>query len=176
MSVWAGMEIQKSFQGPHPLTRMYGCFITGIFRRCVDLQVHGKYPDIAPVGGGFGGYTYESAGLIVTWEVYQQYGDVQVIKDNYEAMKAFMDYSARINVDGNLTGGVMTLGDWLSPDETDLDLICYAFYGYNARIMSKMAAAIGENEDAAAYSNLYKELKAYWNNRFVDPKTGKNSG
>lgn len=140
-----------------------------------DLQVHGKYPDIAPVGGGFGGYTYESAGLIVTWEVYQQYGDVQVIKDNYEAMKAFMDYSARINVDGNLTGGVMTLGDWLSPDETDLDLICYAFYGYNARIMSKMAAAIGENEDAAAYSDLYKELKAYWNNRFVDPKTGKTA-
>lgn len=140
-----------------------------------DLQTDGKYPDIAPVGGGFGGYTYESAGLIVTWEVYQQYGDVQVIRDNYEAMKAFMDYSARIDVNGNLTGGVMTLGDWLSPDETDLDLICYAFYGYNARIMSKMAAAIGETGDAAMYADLYKKIKAYWNERFVDPKTMKTA-
>lgn len=136
-----------------------------------DLQVDGKYPDIAPVGGGFGGYTYESAGLIVTWEVYQQYGDVQVIRDNYEAMKAFMDYSARIDVDGSLTGGVMTLGDWLSPEETDLDLICYAFYGYNARIMSKMAAAIGKMDDACAYDALYLRIKAYWNDRFVDKDT-----
>ena len=140
-----------------------------------DLQVDGKYPDIAPVGGGFGGYTYNSAGLIVTWEVYQQYGDLQVIKDNYEAMKAFMDYSARINVNDNLTGGVMTLGDWLSPEETDLDLICYAFYGYNARIMSKMAGAIGEEQDARDYEKLYHEIKAYWNQRFVDKQTGKTA-
>lgn len=140
-----------------------------------DLQIDGKYPDIAPVGGGFGGYTYNSAGLIVTWEVYQQYGDLQVIKDNYEAMKAFMDYSARINVNDNLTGGVMTLGDWLSPEETDLDLICYAFYGYNARIMSKMAAAIGEEQDAGAYEKLYHEIKDYWNQRFVDKQTGKTA-
>ncbi len=48
-----------------------------------DLQEeNGKYADIAPVGGGFGGYTYESSALHCTYELYQQYGDLQVIRDN----------------------------------------------------------------------------------------------
>ncbi len=137
-----------------------------------DLQVSGKYPDIAPVGGGFGGYTYESSGLHVTWEVYQQYGDIQVIRDNYEAMAAFMDYSANNKAAGHLvTPG--TLGDWLSPEETDLELICMAFYGYNARIMSKMAAAIGKTEDAGRYETLFRALKTEFNERFIDKDTGK---
>lgn len=137
-----------------------------------DLQVNGKYPDIAPVGGGFGGYTYESSGLHVTWEVYQQYGDIQVVRDNYEAMAAFMDYSAANKAAGHLvTPG--TLGDWLSPEETDLELICLAFYGYNARIMSKMAAAIGKEVDAAKYGELFTALKAEFNERFIDKESGK---
>ena len=137
-----------------------------------DLQENGKYPDIAPVGGGFGGFTYESAGLHVTWEVYQQYGDLRVIEDNYGAMTAFMDYSAANRAAGQLvTPG--TLGDWLSPDPTDIELICLAFYGYNAYIMAKMAAAIGRWADSTRYEALYRELKQEFNERFFDHDTGK---
>ena len=99
-------------------------------------------------------------------------GDIQVVRDNYEAMAAFMDYSAANKAAGHLvTPG--TLGDWLSPEETDLELICLAFYGYDARIMSKMAAAIGKEVDAAKYGELFTALKAEFNERFIDKESGK---
>ncbi len=138
-----------------------------------DLQEEdGKYPDIAPVGGGFGGYTYESSAIHVTWELYQQYGDLQVIRDNYDAMQLFMDYSKNLWAAGNLAIG-FTLGDWLAPEETDLGLICHAFYGYNAYVMSKMSAAIGEKEKADEYKELYAELKKDFNARYFDKETGR---
>ena len=138
-----------------------------------DLQdENGRYPDIAPVGGGFGGYTYESSGIHVTWELYQQYGDVQVIRDNYKAMNLYMDYSAGLWSQGNLGEG-FTLGDWLAPEETDISLICHSFYGYNAYVMSKMAAAIGDEEKAKSYSALYEDLKKSFNEKYFDKETGK---
>lgn len=138
-----------------------------------DLQTDsGEYPAIAPVGGGFGGYTYESAAIQIAFELYEQYGDVRVIEENYDAMQSFMEYSRRIREAGSLAVG-FTLGDWLAPEETNLDLICEAFYGNNARLMSVMAEAIGRTEDAAAYRILYEELRAGFTKRFFDPETGR---
>ncbi|WP_035797890.1 alpha-L-rhamnosidase [Butyrivibrio sp. MB2005] len=138
-----------------------------------DLQdKNGKFPDIAPVGGGFGGYTYESSAIHVTWELFQQYGDVKVIRDNYDALKLYMDYSAGLWEQGDLGGG-FTLGDWLAPDETDIFLICHAFYGYNAYTMARMAKVIEKDADAKAYQALYEQLKVSFNEKYFDKETGK---
>ncbi len=138
-----------------------------------DLQdKNGKFPDIAPVGGGFGGYTYESSAIHVTWELFQQYGDVKVIRDNYDALKLYMDYSAGLWEQGDLGGG-FTLGDWLAPEETDIFLICHAFYGYNAYTMARMAKAIEKDADAKAYQALYEQLKVSFNEKYFDKETGK---
>ncbi len=56
-----------------------------------DLQTpEGQYPEIAPVGGGFGGITYECASIFMNWELYQQYGDVRTVEFFYPAMKKYM--------------------------------------------------------------------------------------
>ena len=58
-----------------------------------DLQTpEGQYPEIAPVGGGFGGITYECASIFISWELYQQYGDVRTLERFYPGMKKYMDY------------------------------------------------------------------------------------
>jgi alpha-L-rhamnosidase len=138
-----------------------------------DLQeADGRYTDISPVGGGFGGYTYDSAPLHVTWEVYQQYQDTAVIRENYAAMEHFMKYSAEKWQQGDLAAP-MTLGDWLAPEETDIRLICHAFYGYNARIMARMSAAVGETEKADAYEKLYRSLRRSFCSQYIDPDTGR---
>ena len=46
---------------------------------------------LAPLGGGFGGTLWGSAGITVPWEVYQQYGDIRILQDNYQAMKRYID-------------------------------------------------------------------------------------
>ncbi len=138
-------------------------------KACRDLQEpNGCFPNIAPVGGGFGGYTYNSAPLHVCWELYQQYAALDIVKEHYPAMKAFMDYTEKKNAETGDIAAPMTLGDWLAPEETDVQLICHAFFGCNAYIMSKMAAAIGETEDARHYEKLYADLKKSFNEKWFD--------
>lgn len=35
----------------------------------------GRFDDVAPVGGGFGGILWGSAGVVVAWELYRRFGD-----------------------------------------------------------------------------------------------------
>ena len=140
-----------------------------------DLQdKNGKLPDIAPVGGGFGGITYESAMIFMTWELYQQYGDVSVIETYYDAMKLWMQYMQQKGMPGDVFVG--PLGDWLAPEETDNALLWNAFYGRDAQLMAKMAKIIGRDSDAAEFAAIEKATKDYWNKTFVDSVTGKTKG
>lgn len=144
-------------------------FYRRFLRAARDLQSpQGQYPNIAPVGGGFGGIAWESAGIIVTWAVYRQYGDLQIIRENYEAMAAYLDYLKTKGWPGILTD-VGPLGDWLATDlSTDLELLWNAIFAYDAKILAQMAAAIGRAEDAAQYRALFEEICDLWNETFVD--------
>ncbi len=58
-----------------------------------DIQLeNGRFPDVAPIGGGFGGFLWGTAGITVPWEVWQQYGDMQVLSEHYDAMVRYIDY------------------------------------------------------------------------------------
>lgn len=43
----------------------------------------GRFADVAPLGVGFGGLLWGSAGITVPWEIYQQYGDEAVLSEHY---------------------------------------------------------------------------------------------
>ena len=62
------------------------------------------------------------------------------------------------------------LGDWLAPQETDLQLMWNAFYYREAALMAELAAIIGETEDAADFGKLAEEVKDYWNRTFISPE------
>jgi alpha-L-rhamnosidase len=59
-----------------------------------DVQPEsGRFTDVAPMGGGFGGTLWGSAGIIVAWETYQQYGDnAALLKEHYDAMKKYVQF------------------------------------------------------------------------------------
>ena len=141
-----------------------------------DLQTpEGRYPEIAPIGGGFGGITYECASIFINWELYQQYGDVRTLEYFYPAMKKYMDYMAEKS---GLPGKgdfalVGPLGDWLAPVETDLDLMWNAFYFREASLMEQFAKVLQKAEDEQYYHKLAGEIRQYWNDTFVDPETKK---
>lgn len=136
-----------------------------------DLQEEsGQLPNIAPIGGGFGGITYESAMILIVWELYQQFADVGVVKKYYDSMKKWMEFIHK-SMPG--TAFVGPLGDWLAPEETDNHLLWNAFYAHDAELMKKLAEVIGRKEDAAYFAKLEAEAKQYWNDTFVDKETGK---
>lgn len=139
-----------------------------------DIQREdGRFTDVAPVGGGFGGTLWGSAGMILPWEVYQQYGDTRILEDHYEAMAEYLEFlESRIDPEtGRLEEG--PLGDWLSPEgsKNDNTLLWAAYHAYDLKIMAEIAKILGREQDAARYRQRYEERKAYFNENYVDPET-----
>ncbi|MFN8346985.1 MAG: family 78 glycoside hydrolase catalytic domain [Spirosomataceae bacterium] len=139
-----------------------------------DVQAEsGRFTDVAPMGGGFGGTLWGSAGIIVAWETYQQYGDLPLLREHYDAMKkyvAFLETKVEKNT-GILNEG--PLGDWLSPEnaKNDNTLLWMAYYAYDLEIMAKAATALGKTEEAANFMTQYNAVKAKWNEVYVDKTT-----
>lgn len=157
-------------------TAAYNADVYGFLRRYLasvrDCQLpDGRFADIAPVGGGFGGIEWGSAGIIVTYELFKQYGDSRVIMENFPAMARYIDFLREKGTPG-LLENVGPLGDWLATDlSTDNPLLWNAVYYLDATAMAEMARTIGK--DAAPYEALAAEIRANWNQAFVDPDTKK---
>ena len=138
-------------------------------------RANGRFPDVAPLGGGFGGILWGSAGITVAWESYQQYGDKVMIGEHYDAMKKYLAFlDTRIDP----KTGVMNegpLGDWLSPEgkKNDNTIIWEAYYIFDLEIMTKIAAILGKPDDAAGFRKKHDERKDFFNKTYVNAETRK---
>lgn len=134
----------------------------------------GRFADVAPVGGGFGGVLWGSAGITVPWESYLQYNDLNMLTEHYDSMRAYIDYlKAYIDpVTEILTEG--NLGDWLGPEQerNDNSLLWEAYFIYDLELMHRIASVLDKKEDAAMYSKLCKERKDFFNRTYIDAETG----
>lgn len=139
-----------------------------------DMQTEdGRLPSIAPFGGGFGGQTYESGMILIVWELYQQYGDISVIREYYDSMDRWMDSMKAVGLPGMpVLHESEWLGDWLAPNPADDYLIFNAFHYRNAVYMQHFAQLLGKEADVEKYKSVAEETKAYWNEKFTDPETG----
>lgn len=146
-----------------------------------DVQrADGRFADIAPQGGGFGGVLWGSAGITIPWECYQQYGDKALLEEHYPAMKRYMNYLKTKNIDSKTNlfvqeKNVWNLGDWLAPqnDQNDNTLLWEAYYLYDLDLMAKMAHILGEENDAKTYEADYQARKTFFQNTYIQPGTGK---
>lgn len=141
-----------------------------------DIQgTNGRFPDVAPIGSGFGGILWGSVGVHLPWTLYQQYGDLTTLEKSYPAMKRYTDYLwAQIDP----TTGVMLnseLGDWLSPEggKNDTTLLWEAYHLHVLDVMAKSAELLGKPDDAKVFNAHYSERKAFFNRTYVDAKSGK---
>ena len=145
-----------------------------------DVQTpDGRFPDIAPIGGGFGGLLWGSAGITVPWECWLQYADRDILEDHYEAMKAYITYIDSHYFDPE-TGLLVQqrqwgdLGDWLGLEDgkNDKTLLFEAYYIYDLDIMQQTAMLLGKNADASRYAQRLKERKQFFINNYIDKETG----
>ena len=142
----------------------------------------GRFADVAPVGGGFGGVLWGSAGITVAWENYMQYNDRRSLSEHYDAMKDYIDFLYRKNIDRESgifvqddPGAWGNLGDWLSPedDRNDKTLLWEAYFIYDLELMAKIASVLNKKEDEAFFKKLYEERKSFFNKTYIDVITGK---
>ena len=144
-----------------------------------NQNINGSYFNYYPVTGqppyGFqnnntGWMGWMEAGIIVPWQVYQQFGDTKVIEQHYDSMVRYMDFLER-QADGyvQIPSGI---GDHLAIERTNIGLTNTAYYAQDAYMMSKMAAAIGKTRDARKYAELHENVKKAFNEKYVRAEDG----
>ena len=144
-----------------------------------DIQLEdGRFPDVAPIGGGFGGFMWGTAGITVPWEMWLHYGDKQVLIEHYDAMKRYMDYIEKNYIDP--TSGIFAqndqeakLSDWLGLEDNknDKSLLFECYYIYDLDIMCNVARLLGKSQDEERFIQTLKQRKEFFAKTYLEPET-----
>jgi hypothetical protein len=115
-----------------------------------------------------------SACIIVPWQQYQFNGDIDLLREHYAMMKAYL---AWLGASANENIVNFGLGDWYddlgfgAAKLTPIALTATAFYYEDACIMSEAASMLGKPDDAATYKQLAARILAAFNQKFFDAVT-----
>ena len=122
--------------------------------------------------------TWEGAVAQAPWQLYTQYGDTQVIRENFPTIKKWLDsYLANggaLSPDyPGLTSRTSGNADHISTDNnTQAHMVGQAMYLYYLDISSKMADIIGDSAYAETLRQRYTQGVDSFNRLYVDPQTG----
>ena len=129
----------------------------------------GAYSDISPSYGGGGTPAWADAGVICPWTIYQANGDTRLLQRHLPNMARWVEWcrvhSTNLIRDKDRNGDY---GDWLSQGaNTPKDLIGTAYFAYSTHLLSKAYRAVGDASNAEKYEQLFEEIKAAFNKRYV---------
>ena len=123
----------------------------------------GCFPWVAPETTA-PGYTigWTDAGVVVPYVLWRRFGDVAVVRENWESMNRYMEYvAARGGDDPQPFGDWLSYEygadmDWLSPSRVHKHLprkrfLDFAYRVWTDRMMAEMADALGEGSAAMRY-------------------------
>ena len=151
----------------------------------------GGFPGVAPhaqYGNEKMRLGWADAGIIVPWTIWKQFGDKQIVDENWESMNLFMNhiYETKYNHE-TLVGenGNYQWADWLSYEPLEScgggafdhgkprpEAVVYwnylsaSYWAIDATMMADMAVATGR--DAAPYLQMAAEAKAYMKEQFLN--------
>ncbi len=153
----------------------------------------GAYPAVAPdaqYGGSKMRLGWADAGIIVPWIVWKQFGDTQIISDNWESMNRFLNHVNETKYDHNALkkeNENRQYADWVSyepmeswskgyrkadskeimPEAIDYwNYLSAAYWAMDASMMADMATATGH--DAAPYLKMEQNAKSYIRKKFLN--------
>ena len=131
----------------------------------------------------YGSCAWGDAACIIPWTLYKFYGDEILLAEQYPIMRDWVDYIFRVDEEqcggSRLWSTGFHFADWLAldnPDKTssfggtDNTYVATAFYYYSAMLTAKAAYVLGIRQDARAYRQLAKEIKAAFRRKYFDSK------
>ena len=157
---------------------------------CPKNSKPGKIAEMFSASVGWG-----DAAVLVPWNLYRIYGDEQILRDNYEMMKKWVDFLGRRAGKSKLknrfgknpyrkyiidTG--MDYGEWCEPGTDVMKTMMAAFkdgqpevatayYAYSSGILAKISEFLGNGADADKYKEISeKATEAY---RYLVLKDGR---
>jgi alpha-L-rhamnosidase len=161
------------------LSRFYTKFINDIRN---TQGSDGSITDTAPFHWGRRPADPVSASyLLLALKSYEFYGNEEIIRQNYDGLKAWVDF-----LNSRTENGIVNYsywGDWSPPVEFAVDsgavskftpglFMSTGYLYYCAKIISKMAHIQGEEKDALYYERLAKKTTETFNNKYWNEQTG----
>lgn len=127
-----------------------------------------------------GSSAWSDAAVICPWEIYRTYGDKKILEDQFDSMKAWIDWMRERSENGKRSGGFQ-FGDWLGLDSpegsykgsTPEELIATAYYKYSTELFIKAAHALGR--DVAEYENIPAEAAKAFRREYMENGRVKNA-
>lgn len=127
-----------------------------------------------------GSSAWSDAAVICPWEIYRTYGDKKILEDQFDSMKAWIDWMRERSENGKRSGGFQ-FGDWLGLDSpegsykgsTPEELIATAYYKYSTELFIKAAHALGR--DVAEYGNIPAEAAKAFRREYMENGRVKNA-
>jgi len=156
-------------------TATYNADVAAFFTKWMvdvdDAQTSdGAFTDTSPrAGSGHGTPAWADAGVICPWTIYQVYGDARLLEKHYPSMVKWIE-RCRAHSNGLIreTDRGNDFGDWLAIGaNTPKDVIGTAYFAYSTRLVAKAAKALGRTDDAAKYEQLFHDIKAAFNRKYV---------
>ena len=148
---------------------------------------NGSLPNVIPPywRGYTDNMTWPGAVVTVTDMLYTRFGDVEPIRQHYDALKKWMLHMKN----DYMVGGLMprdTYGDWCMPPEslelihsndrnriTDATVLSTPFYCYLCGKMAKFAEVLGFTEDVAFFRQEITTATVAFNDKYFNRVTGR---
>lgn len=111
------------------------------------------------------------AAVICPWEIYLAYGNKEILENQYESMKKWIDYMHSAGEQEYLWLDGKHYGDWLAMDgddymgSTSTDYIASAFFAHSTQLFVKVGKILGK--DIKEYEILYKNIVSAFKKHFT---------
>jgi len=136
------------------------------------------------------------AAVLVPWEIYQEYGDVRLLEEQWPSMVAWLDLVERTAAGQRHPSRVAARpepapheeflwdagfhwGEWLVPGEdlsdfgafapADKSEVATAFYARSTGLAARIARVIERDDEAARYERLSARVANAWRTEFLSP-------
>ncbi|MEJ8306331.1 family 78 glycoside hydrolase catalytic domain [Saccharibacillus sacchari] len=108
--------------------------------------------------------------VTLPWHLYRYYGDLDLLREGYASMKAYIQYLTDRWPQHIVDEG---FGDWCPPNDDgwanyfrDPELVNTSLYAMQADVAAQAAETLGYAEDAAIFRSLAKKVGAAFHDRF----------
>jgi alpha-L-rhamnosidase len=148
-----------------------------------DQQADGAVPHVVPnvlshgrEKGGSASAGWADAAVIIPYVVYLCYGDTRILAEQYDSMKAWVEYIRTKAGADFIWSEDFTFGDWLAFNTTrsdypgattDKDLIATAYFARSTAVLQKVATILDRIDDAVDYLKLLQNIKTAFRKEFI---------
>jgi alpha-L-rhamnosidase len=180
---WLGDRSEESRGEPYMFD------VAGFYEKWVDdiadsQHDNGSVSDVSPNYWPLysDNVTWPSSFIIIPGHVYDQYADLDPIRNHYDGMKKWVAHMNSFLKDGLMPRD--TYGDWCVPPEspelihskdparqTAAPVLGTTYFYHLLRLMARYAALLGKPEDAKDFNDQADRLEAAFNKKFFNQAT-----